>query len=211
MFTGLIQATGAVGNFASEGNYRVLTVVSDLADDAIELGESIACDGACLTVVACRPGQFVVEASQETVVRTILKDYRKGQQINLERALRVGDRMGGHFVTGHIDEVGVVQRIRKIGRSVALSVQFSKEHEHLVIDKGSIAINGLSLTVNAVRSGVLSVNVIPRTWANTTLSNLRQGQAVNLEFDLIGKFVSKQKHTIGSSSLTMDKLIESGW
>ena len=211
MFTGLIQDIGTIKRIKRRGNYRVLEVSAALSDESIQLGESIACDGACLTVIDFSVGRFVAEASQETATRTILEQYRVGDRINLERALRVGDRLGGHFVMGHVDDVGRVDRIKPIGRSVEIGVTFDVAHDHLVIDKGSIAINGVSLTVNETSPGRLSVNVIPHSAEQTTVSQYRQGQRVNLEFDMIGKYLSKQQVDQKDNKLTIERLKKYGW
>ena len=211
MFTGLIQKVGTISAVGQRGNYRILTIASELADASIRIGESIACDGACLTVVENHTGSFRVEASQETAQRTILNDYRAGSRINLERALQIGDRLGGHFVMGHIDTVGAIDYSRMIGESLEIALGYSPEYDPLVIEKGSIAINGVSLTVNRVKPGWLSVNIIPHTVGETTISNIRGGRRVNLEFDMIGKYVLKSQGKGPAGSLTLDKLRESGW
>ena len=211
MFTGLIETVGVIQDIRERGNYRVMTVTGDLPVDEISLGESIACDGACLTVVALEAKSFVVEASQETAARTILNGYSRGTRINLERALRVGDRLGGHFVTGHIDVVGHVDFLKQVGESWELAVKFDGKYDSLVVEKGSIAISGLSLTVNTVRTGWCSVNLIPHTYRVTTVAQLKSGDPVNLEFDMIGKYVLRAESARGKTVLTKDKLIESGW
>ncbi len=211
MFTGLIQATGTIERVLTKGNYKVLTIASPVADKSIVVGESIACDGACLTVIASKEGVFDAEASQETAEVTILPTYRPGSVINLERALRVGDRLGGHFVMGHVDDRGLIDHVRKIGRSLEVAIRHRSKFDRLVIPKGSAAINGLSLTVNAVRSGWFSVNLIPHTVVHTTASSWRAGDSVNLEFDMIGKYLERFESNRSRSSLTIDKFIESGW
>ncbi|MDH4158152.1 MAG: riboflavin synthase [candidate division Zixibacteria bacterium] len=211
MFTGIIEATGTVRTVEKRGNYRVLSITAPTVTDELRVGDSIACDGACLTVVSCSSKTFVVEASQETVGTTILNGYRAGSIINLERALKVGDRLGGHFVSGHVDGTGRVQSIRDVGESVELAVTFDARFDEMVVEKGSIAINGISLTVNSVRSGWLSVNLIPHTVRVTSLGKLNPGDLVNVEFDLIGKHVIKVTGKTPQGRLTKEKLRESGW
>jgi len=211
MFTGLIETTGKLQKLAARSNYKLLTLEASFEHEEIVLGESIACDGACLTVVSFDDKSFTVEASQETVARTILDGYKVGDTINLERALRVGDRLGGHFVSGHVDTVGKVDRVQRIGESWEIAVTFDSAFDKLVVDKGSIAIDGLSLTVNTCRDGWLSVNVIPHTAQMTTIARLERGDRVNLEFDLIGKYMAKMVSAGSGGKLTLDKLKESGW
>lgn len=211
MFTGLIEQKGVLVGQRSRGNYLVLTVeTSKPFESTLVKGESVACDGACLTVVSFDQRKFTVEASQETAARTIIGKYRVGQEINLERAMKLGERLGGHLVSGHVDEVGRIDYLKKIGESIELTLLFDKKYDRLVIDKGSISVNGVSLTLNEVRSGWLSVNLIPHTARETTLGGLGTGDGVNLEFDMIGKYVARMfsKETGG---LTKDKLKEFGW
>ena len=211
MFTGLIQDVGRVTDLTRRGNYIVMTIATNIDTDDFRMGESVACDGACLTVVNIAKRKFVVEASQETMATTILGDYRTGSHINLERALKVGDRLGGHFVTGHVDDKGMVESLKPVGESLELAVKYNPAFDSLVVEKGSVAINGISLTINRARSGWLSVNLIPFTASETSVAQLKAGQAVNLEFDLVGKYITKYKGLHFSSGLTEDKLKESGW
>jgi len=211
MFTGLIEDVGLLKDISTRGNYKVLTIASKIADENLALGDSVDCDGACLTVTAFSKGQFTVEASQETAARTILNRYPPGRRINLERALQVGGRLGGHFVSGHIDCTGTIEHARSIGESLEIAITFDRQYDRLVIEKGSIAINGISLTVNAVRPGWFTVNLIPHSVAQTTVGNWKAGDNVNLEFDLIGKYIMKIHSNSESNSLIHKMLIESGW
>jgi len=211
VFTGLIETVGVLEEQKTRGNYKILTIGSSLPTDEIKIGESIACDGACLTVVAVDKKSIVVEASQETAERTILNKYKTGSRINLERALKVGDRLGGHFVSGHIDDTGTVDYFKPVGESWELAVKFDKQHDIYVVEKGSIAINGLSLTINKCRSGRLTVNLIPHTVKVTAVGALKAGDRVNLEFDLIGKYVARLNENREKKGLTRDLLKESGW
>ncbi len=210
MFTGLIETVGTIQALSKRGNYLTLTIKSKFDTETIKIGESIACDGTCLTVIKKEKAVFTVEASQESIQKTILSEYRSGTTINLERALQVGDRMGGHFVSGHIDDKGIVDSVNKIGDSTEIAVRFNTKFDLLIVEKGSIAINGISLTVNKVSSGWFNVNIIPHTIKETTLKDLNSGSLVNLEFDLIGKYILKS-HNPDSGKLTKDKIIKSGW
>ena len=213
MFTGLIESVGNLTAVETRGNYRVLTIRPDNPFDKMVLGESIACDGVCLTVISFDAKSFTLEASQETIACTILKNYKSGRRLNLERALKVGDRLGGHFVSGHVDTVGQIDKIMKTGHSLVISLKYDPVHSHLIIPKGSIAINGISLTINECSEGRLSVNIIPHSVAHTNLSDLSQKDEVNLEFDMLGKYVVRMLHGNDNKkkNLTIDKLIESGW
>jgi riboflavin synthase len=211
MFTGLIERTGIVKSITTRGNYNVLTIGSEMASDNIQKGESICCDGVCLTVVTFTKDAFIVEVSQETSARSILNSYKVGSKINLERALHPNDRLGGHWVSGHVDCVGKVDYLKPVGESLELAVIFDSNFDLLVVEKGSIALNGVSLTVNAVRSGWVVVNLIPFTQGKTTLEQLRKEDPVNIEFDIIGKYIVKMNNKNQSPVLTKEKLTESGW
>lgn len=211
MFTGLIEEIGTVRDLKTRNNYRVLSIEAVRIGGELRIGESVACDGACLTVVSSSRSQFVVEASQETAARTILDSYRPGSKINLERAMKLGERLGGHLVSGHVDAVGELVRIRPEGDSLELTVRFDKRFDSLVIEKGSIALNGISLTINKVSSGLASMNIIPHTAHATTVSKMKERERVNIEFDMIGKYILKSTGHGQGLGLTRDKLIESGW
>lgn len=177
----------------------------------LQIGESISCDGVCLTVVGVGKNSFSVDVSPESVSCSIAGGYKIGSLINLERALKLGDRLGGHQVSGHVDDVGSVTEIKPVGKSIELAVSFDKKYDALVIEKGSIAINGVSLTVNKTQPGTLAINLIPHSAAMTTLASLKRGARVNLEFDLVGKYIVKFNRLKESPGLTRQKLIESGW
>jgi riboflavin synthase len=211
MFTGLIETVGKISDLRTRGNYRVMKVSSGLPHDDVQIGESIACDGACLTVVSADDRSFVVEASQESIKRTVLSEYGIGRRINLERALQVGGRLGGHFVSGHIDTVGVVDYLKEVGESRELAIKHDSQFDRLVVRKGSIAVNGVSLTVNQCRTGWFAVNLIPLTIAETNLGKVKAGAKVNLEFDLLGKYILKMIEPDDSTGLNMNRLLESGW
>jgi riboflavin synthase len=211
MFTGLIETIGILAEAANRGDYRVLRISVPASFGPLALGESIACDGVCLTVTEIASGHFVVEASRETISRTTLAQYMTGSAINLERALRADSRLGGHFVTGHVDTVGTVEYFRQSGESWELAVRFESRFDPLVVEKGSVAINGVSLTVNRCEAGVCSVNLIPFTLGETNLSQLKPGVSVNVEFDLLGKYVLKAAGREAPAGLTIEKLQSSGW
>lgn len=211
MFTGLVEDIGRVERLTRRGNYLVLTVVPDKSGFDVKDGDSICCDGACLTVAGSSKTGFVVEASQETIARSTLGNWQVGHRMHLERALRADSRLGGHFVTGHVDCMGTVESLKPVGESQELVILFDSEFDSLVVSKGSIAINGVSLTVNDVRAGGLSVNLIPYTLKATTFTSLATGDRVNVEFDILGKYIARQRLNSARTGLTMEKLLESGW
>lgn len=211
MFTGLIEDVGTIGFISGRGDYTIVTMLSSLADETMSVGDSIALDGACLTVVSHDSGSFVVEASQETLKCTIVGSYKKGAKVNLERALKVGDRMGGHFVSAHVDAKARVVKIYSQGESIILQVKFDKLFDNLVVNKGSVTISGVSLTINDVNCGKLTVNLIPHTIGQTNLGQLSGGDEINIEFDILAKYVTGTSLNKNSSQLTAKRLIESGW
>jgi len=211
MFTGIIESVGKITKIQKYENYLTISISHSLEADNIKIGDSIACDGACLTVVDVKEKEFSFEISQETIARTILKGYKVGSRVNLERAVRVGDRLDGHLVTGHIDETGTVVEIEPIGKSIAMTLEFDPEQDSLIVDKGSVAVNGVSLTINESESGRCRVNLIPHSIEQTNLAQLQLNDRVNIEFDLIGKYATKSNRIKSKHELTFAKLKESGW
>lgn len=191
MFTGLIEGTGTLLRTERHGPDARMVISPGFDMGKTVLGESIAVDGACLTVVDFDRASFGADVSAETLARTTLGRKISGSRVNLERALKLGDRLGGHLVTGHIDGVGVFKGRKPEGRSVRLFFELPGEIMGFVIEKGSIAVNGISLTVNGVSSSGFDVNVVPHTASMTTLSDLQPGSEVNIETDLIGKYVHR--------------------
>lgn len=192
MFTGLIEEVGRLRRVASRGENRILEIETSLE---FQEAASIAISGACLTVVEQGKGWVKAEATGETIKRTILGQLHAGSKINLERALTLSKPLGGHLVQGHVDEVGKVTGVKKGQDAWQIEVAFSKEFSSLVVDQGSVAIDGVSLTVLKKSPGPkLSVNIIPETLKRTTLSERRVGDRVNLEFDLLAKYVREQVH-----------------
>ncbi len=211
MFTGLIETTGTITNISEKDNYLVFDIEAKFDDDRHKIGDSIACDGICLTIVSFDNKIFTVEVSQETIDKTIAVNYKVGTIINLERPLLVGSRLGGHFVSGHIDDVGLIRDAKAIGASVELSLTFDKKFEQLVVEKGSITINGASMTVNSVIENSLTVNLIPHTLESTNLKDLKAKDKVNLEFDIIGKYAAKAAENNNRNKQALAKLSEGGW
>jgi riboflavin synthase len=191
MFTGLVEGVGEITEMRRMAEGLRLAVAPPFPVAELTLGESVAVSGACLTVVKMEGRAFLVEVSPETLARSTLSDKKVGDRVNMERALRLGDRLGGHLVTGHVDGPGVL-RERKAGpEHLALSFEMPASLAPLVIEKGSIAVDGVSLTVNAVYDHTFAVNIIPFTAKDTTLADLKVGDRVNLETDIIGKYVAR--------------------
>ena len=191
MFTGLIETIGRVTASDRRGAAAVLTVASNLPVPEIAIGDSVAVNGACLTVTAKREEALSFDVSPETLASTTIGNLRSGHAVNLERALRLGDRMGGHIVTGHIDCIGKLVRMSETSGNRILEFSLPPEDARYLVTKGSVAINGVSLTVNEVSPTGFSVNIIPLTQASTTLIALKSGNEVNIETDIIGKYVER--------------------
>ena len=187
MFTGLVELKGKLARRSRRGpGYRLLV---EAALGTLTLGESISVSGACLTVIDSDVGGFEADVSMETANKTTLGALPLGAAVNLERALRVGDRLGGHLVSGHVDCLATVADIKPAGESRVYTLTFPAEHGAYVIPKGSITLDGISLTVNDCGPEHLSVNIIPATQRETTISGWSPGTKVNMETDLIGKYV----------------------
>ena len=193
MFTGLVQALGRIDRIVEEGTgIRFTFAWEDLsADDPLEIGESIAVNGCCLTIVAVDGGRFEVQAGPETLMRTNLGNGNAEDRVNLERALKVGDRLGGHFVQGHVDTVATLRERRPEGEWEFLAFAIDRAWTPLLVPKGSIAVDGVSLTLVDVVPDGFSVMLIPHTLAVTTLGLIRPGDAVNIEVDMLAKHVQK--------------------
>lgn len=189
MFTGIVEEVGFVESVARAGGGHHLSVKARLVVADVALGDSISVNGACLTVTRFDSSGFTVGLSRETLRRTNLGDLRPGDKVNLERALRPGDRMGGHYVQGHVDAVGTVAERRQEGDSLVVTIGFPGELGKFVVEKGFIAVDGVSLTVTASGDDWLSVALIPFTQQVVTLPDKRQGARVNLEVDIIAKYV----------------------
>jgi riboflavin synthase len=196
MFTGIIQEIGTLQSVSPGAAYK-LGIGAKKILEGIELGDSVSVDGACLTVVEFDESGFVVDAMPETIEKTTLKSLQVGSRVNLEPALKLGDKMGGHWVTGHVDCTGKILRAKKVGNSVVYEISVTPELSPYLVPKGSVAVDGISLTVIECGKESLKIGVIPHTFQNTTLGAKDIGDHVNLETDLIGKYV--YKYTGGAS------------
>ncbi len=190
MFTGLIQQLGTVKR-ATAGAMTRITIECGFDPKDYALGESIACDGCCLTVVEHSGNTFTVDASPETLRRTTLGGWKPGTQVNLEKAMRLGDRLGGHLVQGHVDSVAQIVEARPEGGSWILGVSLPRELAPFFVPKGSVTVNGVSLTVNELYDDRFRLALIPETVARTNLKLKAVGDSVNLEADLFGKYVAR--------------------
>ena len=204
MFTGIIESVGRVSAIERKGNLYLLTIESDLPADRIALGESVSVDGFCLTVVRGQGRSLFFEISPETLEKTTAKDLRPGAMVNLERAMKLGDRLGGHLVAGHVDGVGRIKSAVTRGGFRVIKIALPSGLGRYMIDKGSVAVDGISMTVNAVFGDEISVGVIPHTLENTALGSKRPGDRVNIEADLIGKYVEKFTGGHGKKKQGMD-------
>jgi riboflavin synthase len=190
MFTGIISDVGRV-RAVTPGGDTGFTIATAYDTRDIAPGASIACAGACLTVTATGEGWFAVQASAETLARTTLGRWREGTRLNLERALRLGDELGGHMVSGHVDAVAEIVQRRGEGDSLRLVVEVPAPFDKAIAPKGSVALDGVSLTVNEVAGRRFGVNIIPHTQAKTTLGSVQPGDPVNLEIDLLARYVAR--------------------
>jgi riboflavin synthase len=200
MFTGIVEAVGEIVSVSRVGDGRGYRISAPTIADGLRLGDSVALDGACHTVVERFEGGFAVQSVATTLARTTLGDFREGRLVNLERALAVGDRLGGHLVQGHVDGTAHILSITPLSELVLIDFSLPDAVAEVTILHGSITLNGISLTVNALPSpSVCQVSIIPFTWEHTTARHLRVGERVNLEGDTIGKYV---RHMLGAPART---------
>lgn len=191
MFTGIIADVGRVDSAEPAAGGLRLKIATPFDSGGIDRGASIACNGACLTVVEKGARWFAADVSGETLARTTLGDWRPGRRINLERALRLGDELGGHMVLGHVDGVGSLADIRDEGANRRVVVDGPAELASFIACKGSIAVDGISLTVNSVENSRFTVNVIPYTWQHTALAHMGTGDRVNIEIDMMARYAAR--------------------
>ncbi len=191
MFTGIVLGLGTITSIAPRGEGLEFAIRPDFSLEDPEVGESIAVNGVCLTATTISETGFTVDVSHETLKRTTLGDLRQGTEVNLERALRLSDRLGGHIVSGHVDGVGQVVSRRDLKAFLEFEVRPPKELMRYIIEKGSIAIDGISLTVNTLSPETFTVAIIPHTAKVTTMGMRRPGDKVNLEVDLVGKYIER--------------------
>lgn len=192
MFTGLVESIGTIRAIVPQGAARRFVVEADFAPE-LTVGESVTLDGACQTVVAKEQRTFAVEAIPETLKRTTFGEFKVGRQVNLERALCFSDRLGGHVVSGHVDCTGRLTKLLLRGEERVLTFDYPSDYATLLVEKGSIAIDGISLTVVDAGTRLFTVAIIPHTWEATTLARLRVSDRVNLEFDIVAKYILRSR------------------
>ena len=214
MFTGIVQDIGSVVSLSRIGNAAKIAIRTQMDVSAVHIGDSIACNGVCLTIESIEGAILHFHAMEETLSRTNLGLSHGGSPINLEPALRMGDPLGGHLVSGHIDCTAPVVAIGKKGDDRVLDIALPPALRELVIMKGSIAINGVSLTVSRLERDSFGVNIIPHTWSHTNLSALKTGDLVNLEADPVGRYILRHlqlKEQQDGSHATMEHLAQAGF
>lgn len=215
MFTGIIRAIGEVAHIARQGGDLRLTIVTEDGDALpwreFEAGESISVNGVCLTAVEFRKNGFLTDVSVETLDVTTLKNLAPGDKVNLEPALALGERLGGHLVSGHVDCIGTIRARESDARSVRLDVEIPEEFGRYVARKGSVCIDGVSLTVNEVSDRAFSVNIIPHTAEVTIIGNYRVGTVVNIEVDLLARYLERLLNPGDESGITKEFLRAHGY
>lgn len=212
MFTGLIQKVGTLAARHARGDGMRFEIQHEAWEAPLTVGESVAVQGVCLTVTTCQPGRFTCDVLKETLDRTTLGSKPVGASLNLERALRADERFGGHIVSGHIDGPGNVKALTRASDDTVLEIACAAELLSGMVPKGSVAVDGVSLTIADLRSASFTVHLIPHTWQQTSLRSLKAGHRVNLETDMIGKFVRRYLEKIQPpQGVTLDKLRAAGF
>jgi riboflavin synthase len=191
MFTGIIEGIGSIAGIASSGAGKRLAIASDFQLERTKIGDSISVSGACLTVVKLDNKRFEVDVSPETLAITTFGNARIGDRVNLERAMRLSDRIDGHLVSGHIDGMGTIQHRENVGNAIIVTFGVSAAVARHMITKGSVAVDGISLTINSSTKDAFAVSIIPHTAEITTIGIKRIGDSVNIETDMIGKYVER--------------------
>ena len=213
MFTGIIEYLASVKKLSLKAGGAELFLDIGSFNDNIEMGESIAINGACLTVKEVSGKNIAFDVSSETLKKTTLGKLRNAEKVNIERSLRVGDRLGGHFVTGHVDGVGTIKEKKETADQCTMSFSVENKFTDMMIEKGSVAIDGISLTIVDIANGVFTVALIPFTLASTTLGFKKVGDQVNIEIDMMGKWIKKLLTNIQEKKggITKEQLMEQGF
>ena len=209
MFTGIVEGLGKVRRLTMKGADAVLDIDAGISLEDVSLGDSIAVNGACLTVISLQQNNFQADVSAETLSRTTLKLLQAGHKVNLEKSLRVGGFVGGHFVLGHVDATArILSRMQKSG-SLIIAVEMNDTISRYIVEKGSVAIDGISLTVNKLEKSRFYVNIIPHTAVNTTLVTRKEGEWVNIETDILGRYVENLLQS--NKGIDKDFLVKHGF
>lgn len=215
MFTGIIEELGMIQKIQSQGSTMVLTIQGKKVLDDLKLGDSIAVNGVCLTVTEYNHTSFLVDLMPETFHSTSLSGLQQGSQVNLERAMSSNGRFGGHFVSGHVDAVGQIVKRELKENAIYFDITFPREFNHLILYKGSIALDGTSLTIFGINNDQVTVSIIPHTTKESVLGKKKIGDKVNIEFDMIGKylysFLDKNRWQKQEGSISTDFLKENGF
>ncbi len=212
MFTGIIEELGTIKAIKRGGKWCVLTIGASMILQDVQLGDSIAVNGICLTVTSFSSDHFTVDVMPETLDKTSLSSLQIGSPVNLERAMKAGGRFGGHFVSGHVDGMGVIHSKKNWGNAVLIEIKASEELLYYMIPKGSITIDGISLTIVDVKMDRFSISIIPHTLEKTVLQYKGTGDIVNLECDMIGKYIEKYVSARkGTGKISQDFLAEHGF
>jgi len=206
MFTGIIEEVGTIGTITENKEGCRLRITASRVLNGLQIGHSIAVDGVCLTVEKFGADYFEVQAVGETLLRTTLAKCRRGDQVNLERALAAGDRFGGHFVQGHVDTIAKIAALRKEGDAAVFQIAIPDSIRNYIVEKGSLAVNGISLTVAGIDEKTVKIALIPVTLAETNLGLKKVGDEVNLEVDVLAKYVEKMVGQSAKEPLTFDKV-----
>lgn len=211
MFTGIVQEIGVVRSVEKTGDSFKLRVTSSLVSRDIKIGQSVSVNGTCLTAVSGDKTELVFDIMAETLRSTSLASVRPGERVNLEGALKAGGALDGHIVLGHVDCVGVIRSIKSSGNEFVISVEYPARFNDLIVEKGSVAVDGVSLTVNNPGYDMFEVHLIPHTLKATSLNSKRPGDGVNLEFDILGKYIERRNSSGGSGRLTEEYLRSNGF
>ena len=190
MFTGIIESIGKISSLTQDGGNIHIEIESEIASE-LKVDQSVAHNGICLTVISCDTKSHIVTAIDETISKTNLSSWKVAGQINLERGMKLGDRLDGHIVQGHVDQVGTCIEVKDANGSWVYTFEYDTDLGNVTIEKGSITINGVSLTVVSSSANKFSVAIIPFTFENTTFKDIKPGSKVNLEFDVVGKYLQK--------------------
>jgi len=190
MFTGIIETLGVIKDLKKDNDNLHITISSTITSE-LKIDQSVAHNGVCLTVVQIQNDEYVVTAIRETLEKTNLSEWKAGDVVNLERAMKLGDRLDGHIVQGHVDQIGICKNIKETNGSWYFTFEYDKNFNNITIEKGSITVNGVSLTVVDSKENEFSVAIIPYTYEHTNFKKFEIGTKINLEFDVLGKYVSK--------------------